>query len=487
MSADVTARGAVSAERLRWRRSAAGRLPLIGGVAACVEGLLYLAGSTRQDWNALTHWQILWVTGLGPVSAGLMAGLLGRRERTARGGGAWWRPIAPTRAYLAQFAVLAGHAAVLQVFVLAAALQFGWLGGLSFPGPVGALAVLAVAGWGATLVLLAVAHHVALRYGLFAAVGLGLAWAVAGTLTAERATWWLQPWAWTVRAALPLVGTHANGIPVAPGDPLSAASPWPPVLLTVALAVPVVWLGGRLSPHRGGGRSGRRAAPVPTVPTGRPWRGGAARALAVSLRRTAVTPLLGATALLLVFSLLLWGSPRASVQLLGLGVLPAGTALLPVLVWQANAPAWRSLALRVAGPRRLAIVLLGLMGAAVAALVCFTVPVLVLGGMPVGQALAVGLLAAVVAGMLVCWHFWLVVRFGVGVTVGAGAVGLLAAVVVGGSSLAYTLWPVAPWAWAATGVDGHRILVCVPVSLLLTGILVPACRSAARRAAAAGD
>lgn len=488
MSAEVGTWGAISAERLRWRRSTAGRLPVIGFAAACVEGLLYLAGSVRHDWAALTHWQILWVTGLGPISVGLLAGLLGRRERTARGGGAWWRPVSPLRAHLAQSAVLAVHAFALQLLVLVAALPFGWLDGLSFPGPLGTVAVLALVQWGASLVLLTVAHHLAVRFGLFAAVGFGLVWAIAGTLTAERGLWWLQPWSWSVRAALPLVGTHANGIPVAAGDPLATASPWPPVLLTVALAVPLAVLGGLARPHRHGGGTERRARPVATVPTGRrPWRGGTGRALATSLRRTAVGPLLAATVLVVLASLVLWADPHATVQFVGLAVIPAGAALLPVLVWQATAPAWRSLAVRPAGPARLATALLALLGTAVAALVACTVLALVLAGMPAGRALAFGLLAGTTAAMLVCWHLFLVVRFGIGVTLGAAAVGLLGALVVGGSSLAYTLWPAAPWAWAATGTAGYRMLVCVPVSLLLTGILVPACRRAARRAAATAD
>ncbi len=181
---------AVGAERRRWPGSAAARLPLLGLVAAGLQGLLYLAGSTRHGWAALTAWQILWVSFLGPIGIGLLAGLLGRRETKARGGGAWWRPVTGRRAHLAGFVVLAGYALMMQLTVLLAALPFGWVGGLSFPGPVGHLLLVAAALWVSSLVLLAVAHQVALRAGMLAATGLGLMWALAGTFTAETTGWW---------------------------------------------------------------------------------------------------------------------------------------------------------------------------------------------------------------------------------------------------------------------------------------------------------
>ena len=352
---------AVAAERRRWPGSAAARLPLLGVAAAALQGLLYLAGSTRHGWAALTAWQILWVSFLGPVGIGLLAGLLGRRETTARGGGAWWRPVTGRRAHMAGFVVLSGYALVMQLAVLLAALPFGWVGGLSFPGPVGHLLLVAAALWVSTLALLAVAHQVALRVGLLAATGLGLVWALAGTFTAETTSWWWQPWAWTVRAMLPLTGTHANGVPLEPGDPLVDASIWPALLATALLAAAVTaigsrpWRRARLLRRSAAGRAARptrctSGPAAPPVAGQRPDR----RPCSSGLRGTSVAPLLLVAAGTVPLGLWLWADPAMTAQLVALLLMPVGTTLLPVLTWQAVAPAWRALGTRPPSPAALA-------------------------------------------------------------------------------------------------------------------------------------
>ena len=489
----------VSAERLRWRRSAAARLPALGLAGAAVQGLLYLAGSTRHDWAALTAWQILWVSFLGPVAIGLLAGLLGRRESRARGGGAWWRPISPRRAHVAQFVVLAGYAVALEAFVFFAAVPFGWIDGLGVPGPLGVLAAAALVQWASTLSLLALAHLAGRRFGLFAAVGLGLAWAVAGTLTAESASWWWQPWAWSVRALLPVIGTHANGIPLEPGEALLSASPWPPALLSVALAVPIAVLGGGLVRGSGAGRGRstsrtRRessrvvsgvAAPsrVPALP---PGRGGVTLALLLSLRRTAIAPLIAVSGALVVVGLVLWPDPRETWQLTALLILPAGAALLPVLAWHATAPAWRILAARGVGARGLATRLLLLMGGVVTAFAAFSAAALLVAGLPVADAAGYGVLTAATGLLIATWHLWLTIRTGPGTALAAAAVGSMLAIVVGGTGLAGTLWPFVPWSWALTASTGYRMLACVPAALALSVALGAACGRAGQRAAARG-
>lgn len=476
---------AVAAERLRWRRSAAARLPALGLAAAAVQGLLYLAGTVRHEWAALTAWQILWVSFLGPIALGLLAGLLGRRESRARGGGAWWRPITPRRAHVAAFGVLGAYVFALHAMVLVAALPFGWIDGLGFPGPLGDLGLLALVQWTSSLALLALVHQLAARFGPFTALGAGLFWAIAGTLTAESGSWWWQPWAWSVRACLPLIGTHANGIPLELGDALATASPWPPAVLSLALALPIVAYGTRTWRRRASARS--TAAPTARTTTGsalRSWRRyGATAALATSLRRTAIAPLIAAAAVLVVAGVLLWTDPGNTLELTALLILPAGATLLPVLVWQASAPAWRVLAARPAGPRRLATVLLMLMGAAVVAFVLFTTAVLILAKLPVLHAVRFGLLAAAVGLLLVAWHFWLAIRAGIGTALAAGAVGTLLALVVGGTGLADKTWPLVPWSWAEAGLPEQRYAVCVPVALILTAVLTVASRQAAQRAA----
>lgn len=484
MTAALVSSGAsLAAERLRWRHSAAARLPLLGLAAASVQGLLYLAGSTRRSWDALGSWQILWVSFLGPVAVGLLAGLLGKREQDARGGGAWWRPITAFKAHVAQFLVMAGYALGLQIFVLFATLPYGWIDGLPFPGPVGTLAGLALVQWCATLSLLAIAHHLALRWGLFAATGLGLAWAITGTLTAEGGWWWVQPWAWSVRAALPIIGTHANGVPLAPGETLPASWVWQPALLSCMTAVAVVWLAKAYAhPPAAHERPGLGRRTIARYASDGRWRTGEWAALLHSMRRTALVPLILATLLTIVAGLVLWSDPRITLQLLGLVVAPVGTALLPLLVWHWTAPAWRALALRPTGPERLVDVLLALMGLCLAGLAGFATAALMLAGLAPVTALTFGLLSITTGWMLICWHFWLVLRTGVGVAVASGSVGALVGLVVGGTGLAGTLWPFAPWTWTITALSGHRSLVVVPICLVLCIPLGIACRSAGRRA-----
>ena len=483
---------AVAAERRRWPGSAAARLPLLGVAAAALQGLLYLAGSTRHGWAALTAWQILWVSFLGPVGIGLLAGLLGRRETTARGGGAWWRPVTGRRAHMAGFVVLSVYALVMQLAVLLAALPFGWVGGLSFPGPVGHLLLVAAALWASTLALLAVAHQVALRVGMLAAAGVGFAWALAGTFTAETTSWWWQPWAWTVRAMLPLTGTHANGVSLEPGDTLGDARIWPALVASVVLAGAVAAIGSRPG-HRARPvrRSvtgyGARPTPVRPVALPRRWRvNGPTAALLVGLRGTSVAPLLLAAAATVPLGLWLWADPAVTVQLVALLLMPVGTALLPVLTWQAVAPAWRCLGTRPSAPGALAVRLALVDASAVVALSLFVGVLLGLDGFGWVRAVELTLLLAATGTALTSWHLWLAVRWHPAVALAAGAVGTLLALVIGGTGLANRLWAVVPWAWPVTGTASPaRLVVCLSLSAAAGVLLILACRRAGTRAASA--
>ncbi|SDU95188.1 hypothetical protein SAMN04488544_2479 [Microlunatus sagamiharensis] len=483
---------AVGAERRRWPGSAAARLPLLGLVAAGLQGLLYLAGSTRHGWAALTAWQILWVSFLGPVGIGLLAGLLGRRETTARGGGAWWRPVTGRRAHLAGFVVLAGYALVMQLAVLLAAVPFGWVGDLSFPGPVGHLLLVAAALWVSTLALLAVAHQVALRAGLLAATGFGLVWALAGTFTAETSGWWWQPWAWTVRAMLPLTGTHANGVPLEPGSPLVGASIWPALLATALLAAGVTaigsrpWRRARLLRRSAAGHAAHATAARP-VRLPRRWRvTGPVAALVVGLRGTSIAPLLLVAAGTVPLGLWLWADPTTTTQLVALLLMPVGTTLLPVLTWQAVAPAWRALGARPLPPAALSARLALVNAGAVVVFGAWCGLLLGAAGLGWSDAAELTALLAVTGTALTWWHLWLAVRWHIAVALAAGAVGTLLALVVGGTGLATQLWIVVPWAWAETGTASPaRLVVCLGLSVGASALLFLACRPAGIRAAAA--
>ena len=83
------------------------------------------------------------------------------------------------------------------------------------------------------------------------------------------------------------------------------------------------------------------------------------------------------------------------------------------------------------------------------------------------------------------WHLWLAVRWHIGVALAAGAVGTLLALVVGGTGLSNLLWPVVPWAWAATGAaTPTRLACCLILGTGASVVLLLACRRAGQRAAA---
>jgi hypothetical protein len=170
--------------------------------------------------------------------------------------------------------------------------------------------------------------------------------------------------------------------------------------------------------------------------------------------------------------------------MVALAMLPLGSTLLPVLAWQATAPAWRALSLHPYPPSMLMTRLAMLLVAVVIGFAVYAATAVLLAGAAWRPTLLFALLAAATGALLTCWHLWLTVRAGIGTAVAVGAIGTLLALVVGGTGLANRLWLFIPWAWASTGTSPAHLIWCLPATGALIAGLMLGCRSAAGAAAA---
>lgn len=440
-------RGALGAERLKLRRSGAARLPLLGLLAGLLQGGLFLLSSEAvRTWPGLTAWHTLWTTFLSPLALALLAGLVALRQARARGGGLAWRPVSPRVLHVAEFAGLAVLALLTTALVILASLPIGWLDRLPAPPPLWRLLALTLTLWLASLPILALGQRAGRRFGLTLALLTGLVGAISGVLLAEHAFWWLDPWAWPVRASLTLTGTHANGVPLAPDDPVWQLSLWPPLLLAL-LATPALVLAAVPRLGRGVARPARKERPATRRERVAPYPPSALASELVKYRRTVLPWLtwLAPPAFALIAA---WRhAPLAAWQGWALLVLPFGAALLPAAAWQWEQDAWTALRCRPAGVNRLYAAKLGALWLyANGSATLLAALLLSLGLSPLVLAPLLALHLAVSFALL-AFHLWLAARFGPGLTLGAGAVLTLLALILGGTGLGQGVWPYFPWVW----------------------------------------
>ncbi|MFK8851703.1 hypothetical protein [Streptomyces sp. Ac-502] len=96
--------------------------------------------------------------------------------------------------------------------------------------------------WLSQLGLLALLLWLARQASWLVTLAVGFVWTVLGVVNAESASWTVLPFTWLDRGALPVIGTHANGVALGAHSALTGASPWPPTLLGALLAVPFLLL-----------------------------------------------------------------------------------------------------------------------------------------------------------------------------------------------------------------------------------------------------
>ena len=203
------------------------------------------------------------------------------------------------------------------------------------------------------------------------------------------------------------------------------------------------------------------------------------------LRRTSL-PWLAATALTLeVFTALLWHSAAYSAVVFELLILPVGACLLPILAWSKASTGWRNLASRPTSATRLGLGLGACLCVGIVAVSIVSAMIELAAGASLSHIASMWVLAVTVGSALMSFHLWLTVRFSTGLAIGFMCLGVLFSLVVGGSSLASTLWAFGPWAWVFTASNYPlRTLAITTISLIATILMQPLIIRAEKRYAA---
>lgn len=523
-------RQAWSAEVQRWHRSAAALVPLFGFAVALMQAVVGLASQRTQGWQGVLGWNTLWTTGLAQPAAAVVLVAAQRREQRARGGGTWWRPVTSLTAGLARLLCCAVMVVIMNAMVLLPTIPAGLL---QVGGPAPVTRILAGVGLvtlGAVS-LFGVYDLIASRFGILIVLIVAVCWQVTGVLTAERPHWWLIPPAWPIRATLPILGVHANGVALEQASPVRTESPVPALLLIVAVAVVVtlVFVVFRIraddtgsvaaGPATGRGMSKpgteptgtsaqspvmlRQSLPhtVPGVPRptaaaeepmaglGRPPTNLKPSAPVRAQLRVQLPSVISWLAIAaVIFQLAVWATWRSvsySTGAFELVVLPVGVTILAIVGWQLSADAWRAVCTRGVGFARLTVAQLSALAAVLLAVSMLSGLIEIGAGTAPGRAGRGLILALTVGWMLLVLSYWLAVRLSYGVALGVLGLGLIASLVLGSGETAQRLWLFGPWIWVHTAAGcWERTAVVAVLTAAIGSALVPAVIAALKRRAA---
>ncbi len=214
---------ALQSEWLKYRRTFVPWLVVLAPLGLSLFSWLpHLLGNWGATWYHKlviigNWWPVLWV----PFGSALLAALAAWTDTRP---GTWralrTRPLAPATLYAAKLLVLAGQALLSTLVLLAATLIMGKLALWQEPVPWAPLLWALLLPWVASLPVLALQLWVATAGGFGASFALGIIGFLAGIWGAEQAAWVYVPWAWSIRSTIPIIGAHANGLPLEPGSPL---------------------------------------------------------------------------------------------------------------------------------------------------------------------------------------------------------------------------------------------------------------------------
>ncbi len=510
MSAATTRPAPLRAELLTWKRSLPHQLVYVVSVYGILLTAALLFSGMNRDWNVLLNWDNVWAVTVGPLYAILLGASITALELRHRGGGTWWRRIDPTTARASRTAVLILHIVAANVLALFIPLLGGIVAG--FPGAVPwqdtlMLALVCGLSQSALAVMTTVLARV-VNPGVAFAVGAVFAMSrmFAGTVETER---WMQwPANWLVRGTLPFTHTHANGVGLAPGDPLLDVSPWAPAALSLALAAvlssfdPAMLRRGMATWRGRRGSAGSAAhatnpvtsSPVQTdedtvrtepaaehVPTMRraDIRPAVSMALSTVVLRTSV-PWIPIGLFVVGLTALRWRPALEVAQLIAVVVVPITASVLPIMLWSTLHPGWRAICAR---PTRSMLPMRILVVGAVSALSLLTglaYGLLVTRGLDTDVALRAWFNCLVVASFVIPVVMWTTTRFGVAVAGAVSIFGIIFGALIGATGLMVTLWPLMPWAWGS--LSG---LPRVAAAATVTAILAPVVTALAGKAAVA--
>ncbi|BBL79454.1 multidrug ABC transporter permease [Rubrobacter xylanophilus] len=248
--------GILLSESLKYRRTSIPKLVLLApaGLVACLTWYL-LAGGHPMTWDALFRLVFqLWTLLSVPAGAALLAGLAAAHEAQA---GNWYglrvRPVSPAALYGGKLTILAlatlASSLLLSVFTAISGM------GIGLPeAPWSALLVAGLLSWLAALPLQALHLWVATAWGLGASVALGvpglLAAALIGGTGLGSGVWWVVPWSWPARMALPVLGFFEGTITrlpagFSPGVYVAVVCGMALALALFLAATSILWFGRR--------------------------------------------------------------------------------------------------------------------------------------------------------------------------------------------------------------------------------------------------
>ena len=388
---------------------------------------------TDARWGAASGvlaWMSNYPDMLAPALGTLVGAMTQWREQRIREGGTAWRGVAPGRIAIGRTAVLALSALACQLGWLVPVVGYGLASGAGW-GPVGDYLGFALLMWvsvtGASLW-----GMLAVRLIGAGAVGLAPAaaavWSIVGAVRAEGPAWAIEPWTWTIRSTLPLLGVHGNGEKLEAGAAAWHYPLWPGLLsqiviagLALALVIATAGRGGDRIVRRpdllqrlfrrtgsgagaeerasGAGSAALREGPVTASRATGPGAGPSAASepsTAPMPGSAAVSPLMPAAAvgpgprgtvraLAPVLPWRIWAaleilllaliavtravySPSTAVSLLALAGVPVASAVVGISTWVCLRRAWRGLLMRAAPARLTAAALLAAWGFLSAAL-----------------------------------------------------------------------------------------------------------------------
>ena len=196
---------------------------------------------TDARWGAASGvlaWMSNYPDMLAPALGTLVGAMTQWREQRIREGGTAWRGVAPGRIAIGRTAVLALSALACQLGWLVPVVGYGLASGAGW-GPVGDYLGFALLMWvsvtGASLW-----GMLAVRLIGAGAVGLAPAaaavWSIVGAVRAEGPAWAIEPWTWTIRSTLPLLGVHGNGEKLEAGAAAWHYPLWPGLLSQIVVA-----------------------------------------------------------------------------------------------------------------------------------------------------------------------------------------------------------------------------------------------------------
>ncbi|MEU1984777.1 hypothetical protein [Nocardia sp. NPDC019395] len=453
-----------------WMRSPLVVVPFgAAGYSLLVAGLQF--ATAEPTWaDSLAHLN-MWVVMIGPLFTAVLAGALAMVDKRSRSGGVEYRAVTRSMLRNARFVIIAVWCLLAHSATLTVSGALGLVSTTAAPlqivgDSIGLLAVL----WISYLGYCALLTLVGELAGIGGCVAVGLLFSVLGTVSAESSLWYLAPPAWIVRPALPLIGTHANGVGLdgAQIDHGPAAAVLGAVsAVAFLLAAPAI--SGTVQRLRNWAPS---APPARSrVRYGTPGRRyGSPTAAVFAILRSWWVGVMAVGAVGATVLLQWWYSPSVAYLFFALIVLPMGCAVLPAIWIPRIQEGFRAVAVRPRDPRTLA-TRVALFLLATEALVCVIVGVTaVLAKESVSGALRQVMVSAVVGAMLVMLSALITAVGGRIAGLLAGFVGVLFGTLVGGTGLADLVGLAVPWSWAAY-LEASRMIFTIPLACAAAALM----------------